>query len=395
MFLLSSCEDSFDVTLTGGIQEGLIMEKLHCAGFKTEDVEVYDNYVVVEGDMAISLDKLLQLSEKPLAVDKGSESAKTDSWAVDAGADVNITAYQIFQYYIQPSMANLPGGNDWVTAIQTATEQWENISGCRVNFSQTFSASNADIVFYPVKGTYFNGTSYVNDPNVSVPDFPNLPNCAKDMKCGFSKARASYPINQDIGSWVAIAGCSLTTPFPTLTQKTNIVAHEIGHTLGFRHADFGCAGNGEPTYDTQCPEYPAWGANHLWGTSTCDETSLMAANDDNSFNDNDRKAARMLYPEGTPPSITGVSKLVCVSPPNCHAWRIYVSNPLPWYRLKVRLKRLSTNTFIIGNEVLGNQSSITFTSTALTPGNYQFQVMGIDYSGYRYSYSNYFAVTVP
>lgn len=34
------------------------------------------------------------------------------------------------------------------------------------------------------------------------------------------------------------------------------------------------------------------------------ETSLIAANDDKSFNDNDRKAARMLYPEGTPPSIT-------------------------------------------------------------------------------------------
>ncbi|MCC7222916.1 MAG: hypothetical protein IT273_04265 [Chitinophagales bacterium] len=78
-----------------------------------------------------------------------------------------------------------------------------------------------------------------------MPDFPNLPNCAKTMECGLSKARASYPINQDIGSWVAIAGCFLTTPFPTLMQKTNIVAHEIGHALGFRHANFGCVGNDE------------------------------------------------------------------------------------------------------------------------------------------------------
>jgi len=72
VLLLSSCEDSFDVTPTSGIQEDLIMEKLHCASFKTEDVEVYDNYAVVEGDIAISLDKLLQLGEKPSAVDKGS-----------------------------------------------------------------------------------------------------------------------------------------------------------------------------------------------------------------------------------------------------------------------------------------------------------------------------------
>ncbi len=116
---------------------------------------------------------------------------------------------------------------------------------------------------------------------------------------------ASMPINLEIGQWIVVTSCLSSKP--TLFEKTNIIAHEIVHTLGFRHANFGCSTNLESACDYAFWENPVWGANDLWGTPICDNNSLMTSSHiGNTFSDNDIKAARMLYPDGMPPTITGV-----------------------------------------------------------------------------------------
>lgn len=262
---------------------------------------------------------------------------------------------------------------------------------------QISSFNDADIVFYPVKEMQWDAANgiFIPDPYVTLPTFAELPTCATDIQCINSPyARAAYPANLNIGKWVVIPSC--LSGDLTLSQKTNIVAHEIGHALGFRHSDYGCSGNEELAYVYDCPDIPVWGANHLFGTPTCDVTSLMySSSQNNTFTDNDRKAACMLYPSGLPPSISYV--LTAIQPNNTRVWTVYFSNPLPWYLLRLRLKNATTNQVVkLGNVVPGNSSYATISYNI--SGNYNLQVMGISYQGEDFGYYCYSAnkpVTIP
>lgn len=302
-------------------------------------------------------------------------------------------------------MANLVEGNEWITAIHTAVQQWNDISGCRVNFILAMggSSAGADITFYPVHGLYPTsaGTFVVHPNDPILPDFPELPTCAKKLHCiDGTYAQAAFPVAQSIGSWIAITTC-----FPgelTLFEKTNIAAHEIGHALGFRHANYGCNTNIEEEYMYDCPDNLVLGANHLWGTPQCDPTSLMTPSAiGNTFNISDMRSARMVYPDGSiPPYLEYVIMSNKIGNTNCRIFTARVINQAPWYQLKVQMIKISNNQVVKESpiELGGDTNNSTYKSIAVQycgSGSYKFQVVGIAYDGIRMVTSNTYNVIVP
>lgn len=227
-----------------------------------------------------------------------------------------------------------------------------------------------------------------------MPDFPELPICAKNAHCENGvNARSAYPVDFKVGKWIVITDCSGNEY--NLTQKTNIIAHELGHTLGFRHSDFGCALNEEEAYDFFCLDTPAWGATHIFGTPPCDQNSLMySSSQDNTFTDDDKRAARILYPISGAPSPTISSLVIGNCGTHCRVWTAYITNPVPWYTLRLRLKNMTTNQIVkVGNVIPGN-SVVTSLSYGLA-GNYSLQLLGMNYQGNITTYSAYYTVVVP
>jgi len=155
-------------------------------------------------------------------------------------------------YYLDFSVAN-DCGHEWHDACITAAKRWNKISASRINLTRVYSAESADIVIASDKSNL-------------------LPNSHRDLG---SVAKAGFPSNGRVYGFISISDEKYHW-----NSKIKTMMHEYGHCLGYRHS-----GTGD-------------GAS-IPGTPYADIESIMNQGSDTTavFTPNDRKAARMYYPQ--------------------------------------------------------------------------------------------------
>jgi hypothetical protein len=364
VILLFGCEKENAILKEIEQQEQFEMEALQCS-FKTDNIQDLGSHFIIDNDMAIDKNELLQSKIN------NDLNNKTEEWVVNPEQVVfAVNSLGFIKYYVQPTLADIPDGAEWMTAIYDAIQQWNNITNCRIYFTVTNTPSTADLIFYPVK-SYDGSIGYPEN----LPTFFELPASCVLLDCN-TIARSAFPLGGHVGKWIVIPACD--TDY-SLTERTNTMAHEIGHILGLRHASLGCIGGEEPEYDLGCPSSPIYGANLMWGTPACDNNSLMKATGDNTFNEHDKKVARMLYPEpSVKPTINYVQTTSCGT--HCRVWTVSIGNPLPWYQYKLMLYKPSTSQIVKSSEFkLGNVLIPTISYNVA--GSYQLYIYATSYQG--------------
>lgn len=218
-----------------------IIEEL---GFDVSTLVDRGDYYLVEGDIGLIKKNLKQ----HLAEFKGQGGTKQGYFS---GRLVSINNAKSISVRIDGSVPTSGSGSDWRTAVQTAINAWNNISGSCVRFYLT-TASSADIT---VRREYSIGGEYAR-----VSDFPLNQKPSKEII-----------VNSMFDNNYA--------------YKANTIIHEMGHTIGFLHTHY------TPSYQ---------GGVLVPNTPAIDDNSIMSYNRDRSlipgFSANDIAATKYLYP---------------------------------------------------------------------------------------------------
>ena len=217
-------------------------------GFDVSTLVDRGDYYLVEGDIGLIKKNLKQ----HLAEFKGDsyESSKTKQ-GYFSGRLVSLDNAKSMSVRIDASVPVSGTGSDWRSAVQTAINAWNNISGSCIYFYFTTS-STADIT---VRREYSSGGEYAR-----VSDFPLNQKPSKEIV-----------VNSMHDNGYA--------------YKANTLIHEMGHTIGFLHTHYTPAQQG----GVLVPNTP-----------TIDDNSIMSYNRDRSlipgFSSNDIAATKFLYP---------------------------------------------------------------------------------------------------
>jgi len=189
-------------------------------GFAMEDIEAYDDYYVAEGDIVF-------YKEEPVFDDDAPENGRTEQ----ARSTYTVApAYRNIRVYLDQGSFSSLNLND---AVNTSIAAF-NAVGTEITFSRVYSQSQANIV---IKRN--------NNIGASVCGRAGFP---------FSNGR---PFNNVDISETTLINYGLTSQ----AQLRLLVAHEIGHCIGFRHTNW--QSRGEST------------AIHIPGTPTSDGSSIM------------------------------------------------------------------------------------------------------------------------
>jgi uncharacterized lipoprotein NlpE involved in copper resistance len=224
------------------------LAKIYNLGFSNKDVFTDGNDYIVEGDIRISQSELDQRADVSLLRVGGEEQYRTTNLVT--GLPRNITV----------SLAS--GLSTWSTALNTALSRY-NALGLRITFTRVTSGANIQIV---------SGTGSF----LASSGFPSGGN----------------PYNRVILNASAVAGQPNNT-------VASILAHEIGHCIGFRHTDYfnraySCGGSAVNEGSAGV------GAINIPGTPTgADPNSWMlsciGSGQNRPFNANDITALNYLY----------------------------------------------------------------------------------------------------
>lgn len=375
-----SCQKQQDVDI---VSQTDLYDLMECAGFKTQNIVDDGDYLVVEGDMVMKKQDLLTILEKENKALNGSN--KTDAYVLDASGVVTNSNTSNINYYVHPTVYSLPAFGAWLTAIENATTAWSSIPNCRITFVQTTIPSSANITIY--------GVDMPGDNNIQ--EVAELPSCATNQNTT-NLGMSTYPVNSNVGKWVVIPAHTATYPYSYAAgERTNIIAHELGHALGFRHSDAGanCGAGGEPAYGSGSECALANGLNHIFNTPDCDATSLMHYTNDNTFNDDDKEAACMLYPKlgAGGVAISSIVPVFCGH--HCRNWLATIANTLPWYQIRLQLRNSAGQTVKSSNWVLGNNPTLSLSYGFA--GTYTLLVQGKNYKGDVITNSGGVTVVVP
>ncbi|WPR75500.1 M57 family metalloprotease [Algoriphagus sp. NG3] len=276
--------DQFSLTPELYYQEPEVFEYLKCQGFDLRNVKLYDEHVMIEGDLSIPL----EIIRSNIARNSNDPNAQ---FVVNEGGVVAFSNVSPISFFIDGSVSTING--NWAGAIRTAAQSWQNITNCRVSFNEVFTAAQADIVFY-------------------ADNSMNLPVCGRNID-GY--AAAEFPGGGMPGRWISINRNDLST---TQGNRETVIRHEIGHSLGFRHDDPHGNPNPEPVNWNGCGN-ALFGANRLRNTPAIETSSIMRKSVDNNvtvnFTSNDMRAARFLYPDSyTFPAINNIAQFSTLDP---------------------------------------------------------------------------------
>jgi hypothetical protein len=233
--------------------KNLYREKLKTMGFVKNVVEK-DEYFIIDGDIRIlksDLDKQKKLVVPKLAQAYAGITVSTSTITVNVDSSIPTG-----------------GDDDWHTEIANALSYWNSITNFGLNFQLT-SSSNADIIISADNGILGNAVN----------------------------AAGVFPINSLAGNSIIInldAESNATIPS---TKKELIIAHEIGHNIGFRHTDYQNDSYGSPTayvIEGTRPSTPS--LNNPDPLSVMNNGFTQASLTWRGFSDLDIIAIRNLYP---------------------------------------------------------------------------------------------------
>lgn len=250
--IFTSCQDEEHEVSKDDISQ-VTLDQISEMGFNTDKVERIDEGYLVEGDIIISKADL-KGSKKVQALRVGEEEQYRTTNLVSVGTSRTINV---------AISSSLPSA--YVTALDEAIRRF-NAENLRLKFRRVSSGYNILVSKAP------SGSSYLASAG-----FPSGGNPYNSIR-----------VNSDyLGS------------NPGTSYLATILAHEIGHTIGFRHTDYmnrsySCGGS---YYNEGASTV---GAIHIPGTPTgADPNSWMLAcigtGQNRPFNTNDRTALNYLY----------------------------------------------------------------------------------------------------
>ncbi|SIS60977.1 M57 family metalloprotease [Belliella pelovolcani] len=191
-----------------------------------DKISEHDDHFLIDGCIHLTKEELNRNFAKKISGNKlnGENLQATTNALINYTPGVKRT--------ITYRIADIPtsGPQNWRPNIQEAMAAWSNIRNFNFNFVETTS-STADITFVE-----FNNMSAI--------------------------ASASWPQNGNPGTIIRV---NLNYSNLPSSQKTFVMAHEIGHTLGFRHTDWNLQNEGQGVI----------GANLVRGTWNNDNASVM------------------------------------------------------------------------------------------------------------------------
>jgi len=227
-----------------------VLTKIYNLGFSNKDViaDGKGNYIV-EGDILLSEADLSAKGDVSLLRVGGEEQYRTTNLGRNLPRNITVS--------LSSSLST------WSTALNTALSRY-NALGLQITFSRVSSGGNISIV---------NGSGSF----LASSGFPTS---------------SGNPYNQVILNSSAVAGQPNNT-------VASILAHEIGHCIGFRHTDYmnraySCGGS--PVNEGSA----GVGAINIPGTPTGPDPnswmlSCIGSGQDRPFNANDKVALNYLY----------------------------------------------------------------------------------------------------
>ena len=246
------------------ISSDLLASYLISLGFRADMIEDMGDYFLVEGDIRFVKE---DLENDIFRLSKTFQAATSYL--------VKYTDIQNIVIKIDGSIPTSGEDGQWRTAISDAKDEWNDISSNSViHFVINNSASNPDI-------TIKSGNPQGNA--IGVAEFPT------------SSGKVGDEIIIDLN--LLLLGQN-----PTPAQKKYNMAHELGHTIGFRHTNW-VARN-----ESTAPPIPH--------TPLTENTSVMNGGTANfswtpavHFSPGDKKGAQVLYPQSLgAPSISSITK---------------------------------------------------------------------------------------
>jgi hypothetical protein len=249
VFLMTACKKN-----TSDIKEDVIsqttLDKIHELGFSNKNVIAYDGKYIVEGDILLSEEDLNSVPERTFLRVGEEEQYRTNNLVRGLPRTIRVA--------ISSSLSSA-----YVTALDNALARY-NALGLRITFTRVSSSPNITLV----RGS------------------------------GGFLASAGFPSSSGNPYSQVIVNPSAIGNQPTNTIAT-IIAHELGHCIGFRHTDymnrsFSCGGSpvnegASSVGAVLVPGTPSGPDPNSW------MLSCIGSGQNRPFNANDRTALNYLY----------------------------------------------------------------------------------------------------
>lgn len=252
--ILSACQDSVLQAPAGAARAAdaadPLVQRIVAMGFNPAGIQDAGDRYVVEGDIVFDKDRLGQVAGPLRNVSVGTAGPR-HQYVVNSPILQSVMAQGL-----RISLANISSSSAWTTAARQAITEWNGAGGNKIKFVEVTTGADITVMF---------GSGM---PSNHI-------------------AEARYPVNGYPGWQIDI-----NTSFNSLSaaKKKHAMAHELGHTVGFRHANY--------PVDDPAPG----GANYIAGTPTSDANSVMFSTNRSwsGFSTGDYTASAAVYPADAP-----------------------------------------------------------------------------------------------